>query len=192
MTRDLRSATLMTVAFHSLLFFPGWIARPVSVDVQRGPVSFEVELFSEAQVARPEIALQVPAPSANPHDESWVQNQDKPPVQQQPSLDAEAGHGAFIDAQPDGAHNRPPAYPWLARIQGVEGIVMLGVRVERDGRPSAVWIVHSSGSSILDEAAQRAIQQWEFAPAHQGGHAIRSEVELPVRFRLTSSEAQNP
>ena len=191
MTRDLRSATLVTVAFHSLLFFPGWIAQPASVDVQRGPVSFEVELFSEAQVAYLDAPPQVPAPSATPQ-ESWVQSQDTPPVPPQSSQDAAAGHGAFMNAQPHGAHNRPPAYPWLARIRGVEGTVMLGVRVEQDGHPSGVWIAHSSGSPMLDEAAQRAIQQWEFVPAHQGGRAIKSEVELPVRFRLTSLGTQSP
>ena len=190
MTPNLRSAALVSVACHGLLFFPGWITQPPSVDVQRGPVSLEVELFSEARATPSETARHA---SVRPDEsESWLQHQDQPPVRQHPPMDTAAGHGAFLHAQPHGARNRPPAYPWLARIRGLEGTVMLRVHVEMDGHPSAVWVIRSSGYPILDEAAQRAIQHWEFLPAHQGGRAVSSEVELPVRFRLTSSKADSP
>ncbi len=192
MTGDLRTAALLAVAFHGVLLFPGWAVRPASVDVERGPVSFEVELFSEAQMTPSEAAEHVSAPTAAPEEAPWLPDQLKPPVAQRPSLDAQAGHGALMHVQPHGAGNRPPAYPWLARIRGWEGTVVLRVRVEADGHPSAVRIVDSSGYAALDTAAQGAIQEWSFAPARQGGRAVRSEVELPIRFQLTSSKDDGP
>ena len=176
MRHDLRNGALFSLAVHGVLLFPGWIVRPVSVDVERGPVSFEVELFH------------VPVPTAESQDESWLQDHVTPPVPPHPSLDTSTGHGAFIHAQPHGASNRPPAYPWLARIRGWEGRVILQVRVESDGQPRQVEVVRSSGYPILDAAAQRTIQQWEFTPAKRGGRAVRSELELPIRFQLTSAE----
>ena len=188
MTGDLRTAMLLATAFHGVLLFPGWIVRPVSVNVERGPVSFEVELFSEAQVIVPEAARHVPVPTAEPQGESWLQDHITSSVQPRPSPDTSTGHGAFVYAQPQGATNRPPAYPWLAWIRGWEGLVILQVSVESNGQPRQVEVVRSSGYPILDAAAQRAIQQWEFTPAKRGGRAVRSELELPIRFQLTSAE----
>ena len=181
---------MITIAFHSLLFFPGWAAQPASVDVQRGPVSFEVELFSEAQATPPAATPQAPAPPTE--SELWSLQDAAPPVRPHPPIDAAAGHGAFIRMPSHGGRNRPPTYPWLARLRGQEGTVILRVRVERDGRPSAVRVLHSSGYPILDEAARRAIHAWEFLPAHHGGLAVSSEAELPVRFRLTAPIAETP
>lgn len=184
MTRDLRTAALASVTVHAALFFPGWIVQPASVDVERGPVSVAVELVSEAQAALPEAGLKPAAPRPEP-GESWVRERDEPRGLPRPNVDTSETHGAFIAARPNGASNRPPAYPWLARIRGWEGTVVLLVRIEADGHPRDVGLLHSSGYPILDIAAQQAIQQWAFTPARRAGRAVGSDVELPVRFRLT-------
>lgn len=190
MRRDLGHAALVSVALHSALLFPGWRGQAASVDVQRGPVSFEVELFSEAQI--PTSQKPAPAPLSNAQGESWMQDQARSASSPPPSLEAVSGHGAFSDAKPNGTMNPPPSYPWFARIRGWEGTVVLRVRVEADGHPSAVRVVESAGYPVLDQAAQQAIQQWNFLPARHGGQAMSSEVELPMRFRLTSSTADRP
>jgi len=192
MRRDLRNGALFSLAVHGALLFPGWIVRPVSVDVERGPVSFEVELFSEAQVIVPEAARHVPEPTAEPQGESWLQDHANSSVRPRSSPASSTGHGAFVYAQPQGTVNRPPAYPWLAWIRGWEGLVILQVSVESNGQPRQVEVARSSGYPILDAAAQRAIQQWEFTPAKRDGRAVRSELELPIRFQLTSSKDDRP
>lgn len=167
MTPDLWKAATFAVAVHAGLLCAGWSARPVLADVERGFAGLDVELLSPAQLP----VSETPQPIAEPtrHDDSWLH---------------EDGHGATTEAKPQAVHNRPPAYPWLAWLQGWEGMVMLRVRVKPDGRPAQVRVVSSSGHAMLDDAAQQAVSRWEFLPATRGGHAVVSTVDVPVRFRL--------
>ena len=136
----------------------------------------------------PTAEMPVLPPRPEPDRDAWLRDALHPSRPPAPSVESVAGRGAFVDAAPSGRRNQPPAYPWLARISGWEGTVVLRVTIEADGHPSAARIVRSSGYPILDQAAQRAVQQWEFLPAHRGGPAVRSAVELPIRFQLTSSK----
>ena len=99
---------------------------------------------------------------------------------------------ATAEAKPQPLRNRPPAYPWLARMQGWEGAVVLQVRVEPDGRASEVIVETSSGRSALDRAAQEAVAGWAFVPARRGGRPAASVVRVPVRFRLTEEAPHEP
>lgn len=80
--------------------------------------------------------------------------------------------------------NAPPQYPAVARKLKLEGTVTLRVLVSTEGRPLRVSLQRSSGASILDEAALKAVQGWYFVPAHRGNRPIATEVDVPVRFRL--------
>lgn len=82
-------------------------------------------------------------------------------------------------------HTPLPPYPPSAREQGLEGVVMLGVRVGADGQVGDVKVKTSSGARILDDAAVAAVKTWTFEPAHQGPRTIESWVEVPLRFVLT-------
>jgi TonB family protein len=79
----------------------------------------------------------------------------------------------------------PPAYPAAAREQGFEGVVVLNVEVLATGRVGEVQVAVSSGARVLDETAVEAVRRWTFTPAHQGGRAVDSLVEVPVRFTLS-------
>ena len=182
MNTDLWKAATFALAVHTALLCPGWSTRPALVDVERGFASLEVELFSPAQLPTPEATQQIVAPSS--HDEAWLREPATSHAQPQPSPELVEGHGATTAARPQAVRNRPPAYPWLARIQGWEGRVMLQVRVEPDGHPARVRVVSSSGHAMLDDVAQQAVSRWEFLPATRGGYAVASTVNVPVRFRL--------
>jgi protein TonB len=82
--------------------------------------------------------------------------------------------------------NAPPAYPAHARRRGVEGTVILLVHVGPDGRPRRVEVDQSSGHTLLDRAARRAVQKWSFRPATRGGREVAGSVKVPVRFQLRS------
>jgi protein TonB len=79
-----------------------------------------------------------------------------------------------------------PPYPSGAREQGVEGTVLLDVRVQPDGRVGEVRLKHTSGSPLLDGAALETVKAWTFVPARRGPATVESWVEIPVRFSLTS------
>lgn len=75
-----------------------------------------------------------------------------------------------------------PAYPAAALEQGKEGIVILSVFVGLSGQPGKIVTKTSSGIAELDSSASTAVAQWKFSPAAQGGQAIASWFEVPVRF----------
>jgi len=79
----------------------------------------------------------------------------------------------------------PPAYPVQALRAGVQGTVLLKVRVDPTGKPVQAMIERSSGSRLLDDAARgHVLAAWRFHPAVRDGHAIEAWVIVPVRFNL--------
>lgn len=84
----------------------------------------------------------------------------------------------------DYLRNPPPPYPPLARRMGEEGKVVLRVAVTPQGGASEVQIHTSSGSTRLDESAQRTVRNWKFIPAKQGDTAVSSWVLVPIIFKL--------
>lgn len=66
-----------------------------------------------------------------------------------------------------------PVYPPIAVRLGVEGDVVVKVRIDPEGNVTVVGIEHSV-SSLLDRAALEAVQQWKYAPG-----------EAPVTFPVT-------
>jgi periplasmic protein TonB len=53
------------------------------------------------------------------------------------------------------------------------------------GRAAARQQLHVSGWRLFDEAALQQVRACRFFPATQGGQAIDSWVEFPVRFALS-------
>ena len=99
---------------------------------------------------------------------------------------ASSGEGTYSPAifAADYLSNPRPAYPPLARRRGEEGQVLLRVLVSTGGRAAQLELQQSSGSALLDEAAQAAVRQWKFVPAQRGGVAVESRVLVPIVFRL--------
>ena len=75
-------------------------------------------------------------------------------------------------------------YPALLRERGIEGRVLLRVRIDEQGRATEVRVQDGSGYRLLDEAAQRVTQGCRFTPARRGEQALASWVIYPVRFAL--------
>lgn len=77
-----------------------------------------------------------------------------------------------------------PVYPASALEKGREGIALLSVYVGLSGQPEKIEVKTSSGIAELDDSALKAVSQWKFSPAAQGGQALASWFEIPVRFEL--------
>lgn len=102
----------------------------------------------------------------------------------QPKPGGEAKSKPGLLAQPLYRRNPEPPYPLAARRRRQEGVVLLAVDVTAKGRAARVAVQKSSGFKLLDEAAARAVEDWEFEPAREGAAAVDSRIEVPVRFRL--------
>jgi protein TonB len=77
-----------------------------------------------------------------------------------------------------------PVYPASALEKNLSGTVLLAVYVGMNGQPEKIETRSTSGIAELDEAARTAVAQWKFAPATQGGMALISWFEVPVRFAI--------
>lgn len=88
--------------------------------------------------------------------------------------------------------NPKPVYPDEARRRREEGLVVLAVQLDRNGCPGRIQIVQSSKFQMLDEAAVRAVNQWRFTPARFGRLAVASQIQVPIRFKLSDSKSVAP
>jgi TonB family protein len=94
-----------------------------------------------------------------------------------------SGAGSSL-AVPRYGQNREPYYPATAREQGWQGTALLKVWVLKNGTVGSLEIKRSSGYSILDRSALKAVKEWKFVPAQKDGQPIEIGVEIPVTFRL--------
>ncbi len=75
-------------------------------------------------------------------------------------------------------------YPAAAQREGIEGAVVLSIKVNSAGCPTAFAIAGSSGVDSLDEAALRWIENATYRPAEHAGAAVDSTAQLLVNFKL--------
>lgn len=89
------------------------------------------------------------------------------------------GDGALMGYLRDNIH-----YPTVAAENGVQGRVVVGFVVERDGSITDVNILRGVDPS-LDREAMRVVKSMpKWTPGKQNGSAVRVKYQCPVSFRL--------
>jgi len=76
-----------------------------------------------------------------------------------------------------------PIYPKNALDQGLEGKVVVTVKVSAAGKAEEATITQSSGQAVLDQAALRAAKSWAFQPAMAKGKPVAGTVTLIFEFK---------
>src|ERR1043166_3998153 len=56
-------------------------------------------------------------------------------------------------------------YPEEAQMKNLTGSGLYELRIDKSGKVTAVAIVKSSGSAVLDKAATASFRKWRFKPA---------------------------
>jgi TonB family protein len=79
-----------------------------------------------------------------------------------------------------------PVYPTIARQRRIQGSGIFRLIVAVDGRVESIQIIQSTGSKILDDAAEKALRQWRFKPG-----ALTGKVNVPISFTLTRGRARS-
>lgn len=74
-------------------------------------------------------------------------------------------------------------YPDLARRNGIEGKVVVGALVGKDGRIEQTKIV-SSDNEVLNAAAIAAVKPTICTPAKQNGNPVKVWLRIPINFSL--------
>jgi TonB family protein len=76
-----------------------------------------------------------------------------------------------------------PVYPPGARAKKIEGVVVLRILIDEDGRVKEAEVV--SGGPLLTQAALGAVRQWRYKPATLGGATLNEfEATAHVNFSL--------
>jgi TonB family protein len=79
-------------------------------------------------------------------------------------------------------HRVEPVYPIVAKIAGVQGVVLIKALISREGRIEQAQVV--SGSPLLAPAALEAIRRWKYRPYYLNDQPIEVETEITVNFVL--------
>ena len=191
-------AGLLILIFAARAVAPQIVTLPLVVDLLPAPAAEtapEAKPLPVAAQPQPQKQKPAPVPKARPRPlettTSTVAAQNAvatAPLSEQksspsgPAPASETLSQARFDA--DYLRNPAPPYPPLSRRIGEEGRVILRVSVNPQGSADSVDIKTSSGSSRLDESAQKTVRSWKFIPAKRGETAVQSWVLVPVIFKL--------
>lgn len=75
-------------------------------------------------------------------------------------------------------------YPPITRCTAIEGMVVIGFIVEKDGTLSNFHIRRDIGGGLGEEALRVVKLLPKFSPAIKDGKVVRFQFYIPVRFRL--------
>ena len=186
MTNELKFMFQFSIGVHAaaLVGWPWLATAPARFDVERAPTSVEIVLMAPAAPSVAVIEEPLPEP-VEPQPEAIPLPKPEPVPQ---TVVTPERQGALSEVLPDYLRNPPPVYPLLARQRGEEGTVRVFAEVLPTGHCGMVHVAHSSGSTLLDDAAVKAVQHWQFRPAHRLGQAVAVTVEIPITFRLIDAE----
>ncbi|MCC7122717.1 MAG: energy transducer TonB, partial [Gammaproteobacteria bacterium] len=70
------------------------------------------------------------------------------------------------------------------RRRGWEGTVVVRFDVDTDGKVANVDVAESSGRSVLDEEAIRAVKRRPFKPATRDGVPVTAQHTIRITFKL--------
>ncbi|MDR1490869.1 MAG: energy transducer TonB [Desulfovibrio sp.] len=146
---------------------------PVPVPVEKAPAPALVEEARPARVAEARKSVSRPKPAG---ETAASRREAGPETGRREEVSSPQPLQEFV--------NSKPVYPELARQRGQEGLVILGVDVDERGNAVRVAVRHSSGFSLLDDAALKRVGRWRFRPAKVAGRSVAGHVLVPVEFRL--------
>jgi protein TonB len=194
----------------TLMIHPAAIGRrAVSIPIELlppPPAATLVEPPPPVEPARPAsstsavAATPVPVPAIEAPAERTIENQQEmgsaaPPTgvvggslpivsQTVDEVVNQPGTPAIVDKLPEPIHRVVPRYSDLAMQAQVEGLVVVHVLVDRNGRVADVQLHPKTHVPILDQAALDAAREWTFEPALVNGHTVSVWVAVPFRFKL--------
>lgn len=128
-----------------------------------------MELVKRARVAFVSAVLAVVVASPSPQ------------AQEQPLIAGEAGVPI-----PKRTKMVKVVYPPEAQANGIRGIVILDLTIDKNGKVTAVDVVRSIPG--LDDAAIEAVKQWEYEPAKVGGKPAAVKLTVPITFLMPVPE----
>ena len=89
-----------------------------------------------------------------------------------------------VDQVPKKISGRLPSYPFWARAQGAEGVVILRFVVDRHGKVGKVEIDQVTGDPRFAQTAKEAVAKWTFSPALYNAKPVAVWCRQRIQFNL--------
>ncbi len=89
-----------------------------------------------------------------------------------------------VDVHPRALKEIRPTYPETARRQGIQGSVVLQLKIDQFGAVRDLEVIESDPPEVFDEVSLKAFESARFQPAMRDGRPVRSLVRIRVMFEL--------
>ncbi|HEV7484455.1 MAG TPA: TonB family protein [Thermoanaerobaculia bacterium] len=151
------------------------------------PVAAPPQQIATQTVAPPPVVENRPTPVPQPPAPA-----PQPVAETRPAPQPEASRTQVGDLVPGGTPGLTPAhmthqaaanYPPIARVQHVQGSVVVSVLISETGQVLDTRVV-SGPQAVLNEAAQQSIRRSTFAPGEKDGVRVKSWTNVRVDFKL--------
>jgi len=154
--------------------------RPATPAPQPQQVATQTVAPPPAIENRPAPAPQPVVPAPQPVAESRPAPQPEAPRTQVGDL-VPAGTPGLVAAHT--THQAPASYPPIARMQHVQGSVIVSALISETGRVLETKIIKGAPMG-LNEAADQSVRRSTFAPGEKDGVRVKSWTTVSVDFRL--------
>ena len=180
---------LLDESTGSIKFSHGQIKRTVELDLASETWDGAMQSFWKVFFKLDEaVAPSCPAEESEAFRRSILRNNPHAPVTSPEPIClptgervlAVDGHGVTA---PRSIRAPSPNYPEQARGDRVQGINVLSVIVDPEGRASAIMVLKPLGHG-LDEESVKSVHDWKFKPAISNGRPVAVLVNIETRFRL--------
>jgi TonB family protein len=160
---------------------------PVLQRVAPQPVAVQPAPVTQTQAPAPQPAVEIPQPIIPP-----VAAPPPAPVSQ-PAAVVETPRTREGDLVASGSEDVPAKmtrranvpYPPIARMQRVEGTVLVSALISENGQVIDVKLVRPINRPVgLNEAAMQIVRQSKFSPPMKDGVRVKSWTTVPVDFKL--------
>ena len=84
----------------------------------------------------------------------------------------------------DDHNSKNTKYPMGARLQGIEGIVVAGFVVEKNGKIKDIEIIQSVHPLLDNEVIRVILKMDRWVPGYRNGEPVRVQYYTPYTFRL--------
>ncbi|MCZ6671471.1 MAG: energy transducer TonB [Verrucomicrobia bacterium] len=88
-----------------------------------------------------------------------------------------------LDKEPEALIRIAPKYPKILKRNRKNGTVIIQFIVDEMGKVIDPKIVKST-NALFDPPSLEAVVQWKYKPGMKDGKAVRTRIELPLKFRL--------
>ena len=140
------------------------------------PAGFATETPREA--AQPDLPSETPPPDTVEVGGTPIDLPDPPDPPR-----TIVREGVEVDP-PEVVHRVEPRYTEAARVGKIEGVVILDLIIDTDGRVESIQVLRDLPLGLTRSAVE-AVKQWRFEASTYRGHPVAVQYVLTVRFSLT-------